>query len=340
MTIDRQKRIGFVLGKFMPLHRGHEALLHFATANCDRLYVVVDNIVDAWVDGEQRCRWIEKTVPDAIVQHLPTPNPQDPSEHPQFWNIWRDSLRALLPEQPDVVFASETYGERLAAELGASFMPFDIARAVVPVSATMIRNDLFTHWPLLSAAARRDYTFKVCIFGPESTGKSTLTQQLAQHYNTVGVRECARDVIEAQKDITADDMPKIAAGQQGLIDTAIADANRVLFTDTDALSTTIWTRWLFGAPDAKVNALAQGHPCDFYLLLKPDLPWVPDMVRYYERRGQEFFDDCEKTLQTHGRAYAVVGGQGAVRLQNAVTAVDQAMAAFFAGIGRSAKART
>ena len=335
VTVQTQKRIGFVLGKFMPLHRGHEALLRFAQDNCDQLYVVVDNIPNAWVAAEQRCRWIEQTVPQAVVKHLPAPNPQDPSEHPQFWDIWRDTLRALLPEKPDVVFASETYGERLAQELGAVFVPFDIARAAVPVSATMIRNDLAIHWPLLSAAARRDYTFKVCIFGPESTGKSALTQKLAEHYQTVGVREYARDVIEAQKEITASDMLLIARGQQALIDEALPNANRVLLTDTDALSTTVWTRWLYGAPDTAVEELARTHPCDFYLLLSPDLPWVPDMVRYFEGRGQEFFDDCEKTLQAYGRPYAVIGGQGDARLENAIRKVDQAMASFFASIGRN-----
>lgn len=334
MTVNTQKRIGFVLGKFMPLHRGHEALLQFAQARCDQLYVVVDHIVDAWVDADQRCRWIKAVVPNAIVQHLPTPNPQDPAEHPQFWDIWRESLRALLGVQPDVVFASEHYGARLAAELGAEFVPFDIARAAVPVSATMIRNDLAAHWQLLSAPARRDYTFKVCVFGPESTGKSTLTQKLAAHYHTVGVREYARDVIERQGDITADDMVTIARGQQALIDAALDDANRVLFTDTDALSTTVWARWLYGAPDAGVQDIARAHPCDFYLLLSPDLPWVADAVRYLPGRGQEFFDDCEKVLRDEGRPYAVIGGQGNVRLDRAIAAVDHAMALFFARIGR------
>lgn len=335
-----QPKTAFVLGKFMPLHRGHEAMLRFARAQADRLYVVVDNIPDAWVDAQTRCRWISETTPDAVVMHLPAPNPQDPADHPQFWDIWRDSLQALLPERIDIVVASEHYGARLAQELGASFVPFDIARAQIPVSATMIRNDLAAHWPLLSAAARRDYAFKVCVFGPESTGKSTLTTQLAAHYATIGVHEYARDLIEANQNITAVDMPLIARTQQHWIDAALDNANRLIITDTDALATTIWSRWLFGTSDQEVEAIAQAQPCDFYLLLSPDLPWVRDDVRYFENRGQEFFDDCRATLERHHRPYAVIGGHGDARLNNAIAALDQALADFFARKGRRSNAAT
>ncbi len=333
-------KTGLVLGKFMPLHRGHEALLFFAQGQVDRLYVVVDHIPDAWVPAEDRCRWIAETVPDAVVLHLPEPNPQDPAHHPQFWDIWRESLTALLPEKIDTVIASEYYGARLAQELAATFVAFDIARAAVPVSATMIRRNIYTHWHLLAAAARRDYTLKICVFGPESTGKSTLTQQLAAHYQTVGIPEFARQVIEGQKNITLEDMPLIAQGQQSLIKQGLDTANRLLFTDTDALSTTIWTRWLFSCSHDSVDAAARAQPCDFYLLLAPDLPWIADDVRYFEGRGQAFFDDCRATLENHGRPYAVIGGQGETRLQAAIKAVDQIASDFFAGIGRRSNSRT
>ncbi len=335
-----QAKTGMVLGKFMPLHRGHEALLRFARDRAEDLTVVVDNIPDAWVGAEQRCRWIAETVPEARVLHLPQPLPQDPSEHPDFWDIWREALFALLPQRPEIVVASEDYGHRLAAELGASFVPFDIARAAVPVSATMIRDDLYGHWPMLSAAARRDYTFRVCVFGPESTGKSTLTAQLAAHYGTAGVEEYARRLIEEKKDIGPEDMPRIAQGQQAAIAAALDRANRVIFTDTDALSTSVWTRWLYGAADAAVEAVARENPSDFYLLMRPDLPWVPDLVRYLPGQGEAFFDDCAATLAKWGRPYAVIGGEGAARRDAAIAAVDQAMSAFFGAIGRKAKAST
>lgn len=327
--MTRKPAAALVLGKFMPLHCGHEALLRFAAGMADRLFVVVDNIVDPFVDGETRCRWVRETVPGAEVFYLPAPNPQDPSEHPDFWRIWRESLLALLPAVPDIVVASEHYGHRLAAELGARFAPFDIARAALPVSGTMLRGDILQNFHLLSAAAQCDYARTICVFGPKSTGKSTLCAQLAGHYTATPAGEYARVLIEDKGDIAAADMPLVAMGQQSLIDLARRGGRPLVVADTDALATTIWSRWLFGTEDAAVEEIARDNPCDFYLLLSPDLPWVKDSVRYFEGRGQEFFDDCRATLERHGRPYAVVGGTGDARMAAAVAAVDKILPALF-----------
>jgi len=66
--------------------------------------------------------------PDLDVVHLTDENPQEPHEHPRFWDIWRESLLRFAPRKPDLVFASEKYGERLAKELGARWIPVDVAR--------------------------------------------------------------------------------------------------------------------------------------------------------------------------------------------------------------------
>jgi NadR type nicotinamide-nucleotide adenylyltransferase len=323
------RKTGFVLGKIMPLHRGHEALLRFARLFCDDLAVVVDRVKEPWVSGEKRCEWVRRTVPDADVFYLPRENPQDPSEHPDFWRIWQESLLALLPRRPDYVFASEPYGAKLAEVLGASFVPFDIGRETVPVSGTMLRDDLLAHWDYLSDAAKRDYTMRVCVFGPESTGKSTLARELAAHYKTVSVPEYARFFIEAKRDVVAADMPHIARGQAALERLMLPQARRMLFADTGVLATEIWTRWLFDRADDAVARIAGENLCDFYLLLQPDIPWVGDAVRYFEGRGDAFFDDCKNVLEKRGCNYAVIGGAGPARLDAAIDAVDRAAAAFF-----------
>lgn len=321
-------KTGLVLGKFMPLHRGHELLLHFARHAVDRLFVVVD-----WhdvIDNETRRRWVAETIPSAEVYVLDRPYPQAPEETPEFWNIWRRGLLDLLPQKPDVVIASENYGFRLAEELGAFFMPFDPARVTVPVSATMIRDDPYTNWHYLSAAVRLDYLARISIFGPESSGKSTLAAALAAHYKTVHVPEYARTYIEARgADLSLDDMPRIAQGQYALERAVAPAANRFLFCDTDPLATVIWTQWLFKSESQGINEIAARGQYPLTLLLESDLPWQADKVRYLEGQGDRFFADCASTLDRAKRPYKIIRGKGDARLQQAIAAVDAAIPELF-----------
>ena len=137
---DAQRTHGMVLGKFMPPHLGHVYLIDFARHYADELTVVVETEPDQPIPGDLRFQWVREMFPDVTVVHLTDCNPQEPSEHPDFWNIWHDSLMRILPRRPDFVFASENYGTMLAETLGARFIPVDVARDSVPVSGTAIRE--------------------------------------------------------------------------------------------------------------------------------------------------------------------------------------------------------
>lgn len=317
----KKKTTGMVLGKFMPLHKGHELLLRFASHYVDKLYVVVDwNDV---IDGERRCKWVRETVPNAEVFYLNAPHPQAPEEHPDFWNVWRNSLLSIMPQKPDYVFASESYGTKLAEVLDATFIPLDLKRQNIPISATKIRGSLWEQWDYLSIAAKRDYLVRVCIFGPESSGKSTLTHQLAAHYNTVFTPEYARFYIETKgSDLEKKDMLHIGQGQVALEDSIAPTASRYLFCDTDPLATTIWSRWFFDESDEALLELAQNKTYPLYLVTEPDLPWKDDMVRYFPKQGAEFFDDCCATLKHYNRNFFTVGGSGEKRLQHALDILE------------------
>lgn len=320
---------GLVLGKFMPLHAGHVALMQFAQAQVEQLYIVVDHLADAVISGEQRCEWIRATMPNAHVLYLPSPNPQQPEEHPDFWHIWRDTLLALLPEAPEFVFASETYGLPLAKALGASFIPYDLPRSHHPMSASRLRENLYEHWDYLAPAAKPDYVMRVCIFGPESTGKTTLARELAEHFDTVWVPEYARTFIESRGKVEPTDMLSIAQNQMAMEREALAKANRFLFSDTDPLMTALWHQWLFGACPAELEALAARSHYDLTLMTEIDLPWIADKVRYFPENRQRFKRDCLDALARHQRPFVVISGSGDERLQQAVACVKQKAQAFF-----------
>jgi HTH-type transcriptional repressor of NAD biosynthesis genes len=117
---------GFVLGKFLPPHNGHVHLCETARRMCDELVIVVGSLASEPIPGEQRVAWMRELVPGATVLHLTEELPQLPHEHPEFWKLWRESLRALVGGRVDRVFSSDAYGLRLAAELGATWIPIDL----------------------------------------------------------------------------------------------------------------------------------------------------------------------------------------------------------------------
>jgi NadR type nicotinamide-nucleotide adenylyltransferase len=258
------------------------------------------------------------------VVHLTEDLPQYPHEHPDFWQIWHDSLMRLLPGRPNFVFASEEYGYRLAEVLGAEFVPVDLTRSSVPVSGTAIRTDPWSNWQYLPRCVRPYFARRVCVFGPESTGKSTLARQLAEHYETALVPEYARVLLEAQDGrVTADDIPRIARGQIASENALARNANRLLICDTDVLTTTIWSDVLFGECPEWVREEAERRTYDLYLLTDVDVPWVGDPVRYLPDERASFFARCERELQSRGRRYARISGPWEQRFEQARAAVDE-----------------
>lgn len=319
----KRYRTGFVLGKFCPLHKGHMLLIQRALDECDTVFVVVDNIMDEVISVKRRMRWVQTQFPAAIVLTQDRPLPQDPSETPLFWDIWQETLLHLLPQPVDAVFASERYGERLAHELGATFVMVDADRTAFPVSATRIREDIVGQWVFLSPVVKKDMKRTVCVYGPESTGKSTLTIQLAHHYGVPFVEEYAKEVIEANKgDICFEDMETIVRGHHKAITEAMQKDAPLLFVDTDAIISKLWSVELFGKESPVIEEHIAKQHFDFYLLLDVDLLWVNDVHRYRPNEREDFFRQCEEQLIKRKKDYAVIKGTGEQRLANAVRCIE------------------
>ena len=107
-------RRGFILGKFMPPHHGHLFLCDTALNMVDELTVLVCSIDTEPINGALRFQWMHEALPNARVIHMHRDIPQEPDDHPDFWNIWREAIREHHPEPIDKVFASEPYVFRLA----------------------------------------------------------------------------------------------------------------------------------------------------------------------------------------------------------------------------------
>lgn len=164
---------------------------------------------------------------------------------------------------------------------------------------------------------------KIAIVGPESTGKSTLAQALAEHYNTVWVPEYARGYLD-QLLIPYDqtDLIKIANGQLRLEDEWLNDANKFMICDTNLVVVKIWSEFKFGMCNAGIVKKMLNRKYDLHLLTNIDLPWQPDPQREHPDKRQELFDLYEAELIKQKVNYAIISGENQERIESAIKEID------------------
>jgi NadR type nicotinamide-nucleotide adenylyltransferase len=164
---------------------------------------------------------------------------------------------------------------------------------------------------------------KIAIVGPESTGKSTISAQLARHYNTVWVPEYAREYCAALTEpCTWQDEVNMFHGQVEMEDRLIPEANQLLICDTTFITVKIWSDYIFGRSPREVTDELPKRPYDLYLLMDIDLPWQEDPLRDFPHLREYFMDIWHKELIELNAVYRVVSGNDDHRFQNAITAID------------------
>jgi NadR type nicotinamide-nucleotide adenylyltransferase len=167
---------------------------------------------------------------------------------------------------------------------------------------------------------------KVVVIGPESTGKSTLSEQLAAHYQTVWVPEYARQYLEAlPRSYEQHDLLTIAEGQLTLEDKLAAQANRLLICDTDLHVVKVWSEHKYGVCDPRILKQIATRPYDLYLLTYIDIPWEEDPQREYpDPAMREYFYNIYKDLvAASGVPWVEIKGSFEERKSLAITAVDK-----------------
>ena len=170
---------------------------------------------------------------------------------------------------------------------------------------------------------------KVVLFGPESTGKTTISQQLARHYNTVWVPEYAREYLQDKwnnhrKTCENHDLIPIAIGQMKLENDLAKKADQVLICDTDLLETKVYSEEYYGGyVDPRLDEAARTNEYDLYLLTYIDTPWEADDLRDRPDMRLEMFQAFENALKTHGKKYIMLKGGRKKRFNKAVKAIDK-----------------
>lgn len=172
---------------------------------------------------------------------------------------------------------------------------------------------------------------KIVIIGPESTGKSTLSKALAQHYQTLWCPEYAREyLLQNGTDYTAADLLTIAKGQlkqEDKFTRKVQKENKgsLLFVDTDMYVMKVWSEYVFGTCDFFILDTIIKRKYDGYLLCNTDLPWVKDELREYpdEKPRQELFAIYKDLLINQPVPWALISGTNAERTAAAIEATNR-----------------
>ncbi|GAB4135470.1 MAG: hypothetical protein Fur0041_09540 [Bacteroidia bacterium] len=165
---------------------------------------------------------------------------------------------------------------------------------------------------------------RIALIGAESTGKTTLAASLALRFNTLWVPELARDYVSRnQHQISPEEIESISRAQLAEEDKAAANANQLLFTDTEFIIAKVWCEDVYNTCPDWIIEMTKQHRYDLYLLTSNDLPWIPDPVRINAQRRDYFFNLYKKELEKLNVPFEVVSGRYENRLFNAVKIIKK-----------------
>lgn len=347
--MSRRFACALVVGKFCPLHLGHEFLIRQAQDAASEVIVLSYTRPGfAGYGSERRETWLKRRFPQltclvldeqrlaalcrekGIVEMPPIPPDDAPDDAHRGFVAWL--CCDLLRRPVDAVFTSESYGDGFAAFLSRHFgyevrhVCVDQARLVVPISGTAIRRDPLAHRDFLAPEVYAEFIPRVCLLGGESTGKSSLAAALADTLETTWAAEYGRDLWQSRNGrLDLPDMLEIGRMQVAREERCAARADKVLICDTSPLTTLFYSQDLFGTVDDELRQLAE-RDYDLLLLCAPDFPFVQDGTRRTPDFRQHQHDWYKRALAERKLPYHELSGSPATRQARAIALIEQMLA--------------
>ena len=317
-------RVGLIIGKFDPPHRGHSLLIDVARGYVNHLIVFVRGMSEQTIAAQTRVAWLRQLHPDVDVRLIADLVPSDDAQS------WADYTIGLLGHAPEIVFSSNAFMQQVAQALGSRHFAVDRERQWVPVTSGMIQECPLAMLEWLDPCVRAHYVKRVCIGGSESTGKTSLAAYLARRYETNWVAEYGREytVVRHHQGLSGhwitDEFYHIAREQQRREDEAAHTARKVLFCDTDAIATRIWHERYLGTEPP--NWPLPPSKIALYLVPYPDTPFVQDDIRDSEHMRFWMYERFIAELSRLEIPHLVLHGTYAEREEQAARAVDEMLA--------------
>ncbi len=234
-------KIGLTLGKFAPLHKGHQLVIETASAEMDSVIALIYDCPEVTnIPLTVRSNWLKNLYPKLKVIEA-WDGPTEIGNTPEIKKRHEDYVLDILKgEKMTAFYSSEFYGEHMSKALGALNRLVDTQRQRINISGTEIRSHPFQFKQYLHPQVYRDLITNVVFLGAPSTGKTTIAEALAHEYKTTWMPEYGREYWEqhqVDRRLSLSQLVEIAEGHLEREEALLQEADRYLFTDTNALTT-------------------------------------------------------------------------------------------------------
>jgi NadR type nicotinamide-nucleotide adenylyltransferase len=273
------KTHGLTLGKFAPLHKGHQLVIETALAEMDEVSVIIYDAPEITpIPLNIRSTWIKKLYPRVKVIEA-WDGPTEVGDTPE---IKRKHEKYIIEQLKvsDIThfYSSEFYGEHMSIALGAINRLVNPSRNIIPVSGEKIRQNPFLYREYISPIVYQDLITNIVFLGAPSTGKTTIASKMADEYKTVWMPEYGREYWESNqinRRLSLEQLVEIAEGHLERENKLLYQANQYIFVDTNAITTFMFSMsYHQSALDrlAELANLAQSR-YDIFFLCDTDIPY-------------------------------------------------------------------
>ena len=312
-----------VIGKFMPLHKGHVALVKFATTQAETVDMLVTAHDQESIPLQLRESWAKETFREDdkvnVFGYLYSPEELNESSESDLKSSheWADYLLKVHEgmKEVDVIIGSERYVQYMADYLGIGHILYDEKRENMKISASLIKGDVIRYWDYLAPAVKRHYVHHICICGSESTGKSTTCKRLEEQYGYVTmIPEIGRCLVGKSELCSIEVLQKIYDIHYRLLKAVHEDPpTPIVLWDTDSITTLSYFNYIFRSvplvqirgyeDESEFSEQELWHEiirADKYFFFESNIEFHDDGTRYSE-------SEARLLSMNHLQAYAFFG---------------------------------